>query len=191
MAVINKKYRYVFLAEKHCASRILRDVLMHQPGGEYVPPHHATLSELIKLCPDLREFPSKFKTFSVIRNPADILVTMHFANTFQEFMRHISYDPEHLFFKHVVDADAILHYEHLEDDLNDFLVHVGAQKVAIPYKEDYVTGGKKSWPAYYEERDIEFILNAFPEIKHWGYEHIIRKEWESWQSQITNGTSSS
>lgn len=192
MAILNNTYRYIFLAEKHTASRVLRDVLLQQhTASDNIAPHHITLPEIIYSCPTVREFPSRYKTFSVIRNPADILVTMHFANTFQEFIRHTGSDPNCIFFKHIRDADAVMHYEHLEDDLNDFFENIGAPKVTIPYKKEYVTGGKKPWPAYYEEEDIEFIIKAYPEIRYWGYEFIIRKEWEQWQSLMTNGTSSS
>lgn len=191
MAIVNKKYRYVFLAEKHCASRILRDVLSQHPGSEIVPPHHATLEELTAICPALRENPDDFFVFSVVRNPADILVTMHFANSFQEYLRTVNLNPTHTFFQHVEDGSVELRYENLERELNTVLETLGAPKVSIPRKEEYVTGGKNPWPAYYEKEDIDHIIRSFPEIMRWGYAGIIRQEWEEWQSQMRTGNSSS
>lgn len=191
MAIVNKKYHYVFLAEKHCASRVLRDVLLQHPGSENVPPHHATLSELTALCPVLRENPDDFLVFSVVRNPADILVTMHFANSFQEYLRTTSLHPAHTFFQHVEDVDAELRYENLERELNAILGPMGAPRVNLPRKEEYVTGGKHPWPSYYEKEDIDHIIKSYPEIRRWGYAGIIRQEWEEWQSQMRSGNSSS
>ena len=191
MAVINKKYHYVFLAEKHCASRVLRDVLLQHPGSENVAPHHATLSEVTKVCPILRENPDDFLVFSVVRNPADVLVTMHFANSFQGYLRDIGRPPTHAFFRHVEYVDVELRYENLERELNAVLSQVEAPKVTIPRKEEYVTGGKNPWPSYYEKEDINYIISSFPEVRRWGYAGIIRQEWEEWQSQMRDGNSSS
>jgi hypothetical protein len=195
MAVVNHHFRYLFLAERRCASRVLSDVLMSQLGSEFVSPHHASYSEVVDSCSTMRLFPEfssqEYVPFSVVRNPADILVTMHKSNSFQEYMRHMSYSQNCMFFQHVHAADAVLRYENLERDLNDFLRGQGAPEVTIPRKEEYVTGLKNPWPSYYEEKDIDFILSVFPEIARWGYTDIIRQEWEQWQLQMTNGTSSS
>lgn len=191
MAIVNTTYNYIFLAEKHCASRVLRDVLLQHPGSENVPPHHATLGELTAICPVLRQNPGDFLVFSVVRNPADILVTMHFANSFQEYLRTMSRPLAHTFFQHVRGVDAELRYENLECELNIILEAAGAPKVSIPRKEEYVTGGKKPWPSYYEKEDIDHIIRSFPEIRRQGYDEIIRQEWGEWQSQMKNGSSSS
>jgi len=195
MAVVNHRYRYIFLAERRCASRVLSDVLLSQPGSEYVSPHHAPYSEVVDSCPALQWFPERssqeYPAFSVVRNPADMLVSMHKSNSFQEYTRHMSYSHVCMFFRHVHAADVVLRYENLEHDLNAFLRGLGAPEVTIPYKEEYVTGLKNPWPSYYEERDIDFILSVFPEIERWCYTDIIRQEWEQWQLQMTNGTLSS
>lgn len=187
MAVINHQHRYLFLAEKHCASRVLRDVLTQHPGSSHIAPHHGSYCEMMELCP----VASDFTAFSVIRNPADILVTMHLTRSFRDFMWHMSHYPACIFFQHVHAADVVLRYETLEHDLNFLLRSLGAPEVTIPHKEEYVTGGKNAWPSYYEKRDIDFILGAFPEIEQWGYTDIIRQEWEQWQSQTADGISSS
>lgn len=191
MAIVNKKYHYVFLAEKHCASRVLRDVLLQQPGSEYVASHHATLGEVTAVCPVLRENPDDFLVFSVVRNPADLLVTMHLANSFQDYIRGIGRPPVHAFFQHTNDVDAVLCYENLERELNAILKPMGAPKVSIPRKEEYVTSGKNPWPAYYEEEDINYVISSFPDVRRWSYAEFIRQEWEEWQSQMKNGSSSS
>lgn len=191
MAIVNTTYHYVFLAEKHCASRVLRDILLQQPGSEYVAPHHATLGEVMAVCPVLRENPDDFLVFSVVRNPADILVTMHFANSFQGYLRGIGRPPTHAFFQHVEYVDAELRYENLERELNAILEPMGAPKVTIPRKEEYITGGKNPWPSYYEKEDINYIISSFPEVRRWGYADTIRQEWEEWQLQMKNGSSSS
>jgi len=195
MAVVNHRFRYIFLAERRCASRVLSDVLSFQPGSEFLSPHHAAYHEVVDNSPALQQFPmhssQEYTVFSVVRNPADILVTMHRSNSFQEYMRHMSHGRTCMFFQHVHAADAVLRYENLEHDLNTFLKGLGAPEVTIPYKEEYVTGLKNPWPSYYEKRDIDFILSVFPEIERWGYTDIIRQEWEKWQLQMTNGTSSS
>jgi len=185
MAVINTRYRYLFLAEKRCASRVLSDVLAAQPGSEIVLPHHATFDEVDDKCPISQEY----TICSIVRNPADILVTMQLANSFQDYMRLAGCNPSRVFFQH--ESDIVLRYENLENDLNTLLRSLKAPEVTIPYKEKYVTGLKNPWPSYYEERDIDFILGTFPEIERWGYIDIIRPEWKKWQLQMTNGTSSS
>ena len=193
MAVVNHRFHYIFLAERRCASRVLRDVLLMQPGSESVSPHHAAYSEVVDNCSGLRSMLAvqEYTVFSVVRNPADVFVTMHKSNSFQEYMRHMSYSPAYMFFQHVHAADVVLRYENLEHDLNAFLRSRRAPEVTIPYKEEYVTGLKNPWPSYYEKKDIDFILDALPEIERWGYTDIIRQEWEKWQSQMTDGISSS
>ena len=191
MAVVNKKYGYIFLAEKHCASRVLRDVLLGQPGSEYVAPHHASYNEVLDACPVVRENPGDFTTFSVVRNPADILVTMHFAKSFQDYLRDVGSNPRRIFFQHADHVDIQLIYENLERELHIVLEAFQAPKVVLPRKEEYVTGGKNPWPSYYEKEDIDFILSTYPEIWNWGYAGTIRQEWEEWQSQMKNGSSSS
>jgi hypothetical protein len=191
MAVVNTTYNYIFLAEKHCASRVLRDVLLEQPGSECVAPHHASYNEVLDACPVVRENPGDFTTFSVVRNPADILVTMHFANSFQGYLRDVGGDPGRTFFQHIGDVDLELRYENLERELNVVLEAFQAPLVKLPRKEEYVTGGKNPWPAYYEKEDIDFILSVHPEIHIWGYADTIRQEWEEWQSRMKNGSSSS
>ena len=191
MAVVNTTYNYIFLAEKHCASRVLRDVLLEQPGSEYVAPHHASYDEVLDACPVVRENPDDFTTFSVVRNPADILVTMHFANSFQGYLRDVGQHPGGLFFQHAKDVDIPLVYENLDRELNIVLEAFQAPSVKLPRKEEYVTGGKNPWPAYYEKEDIDFILSVYPEIHMWGYAGTIEREWEEWQSQMKNGSLSS
>jgi hypothetical protein len=195
MAVINFEYNYLFLAEKHCASRVLRDILLTHPCSHNLASHHVTLDELIHWQdrPIPCQFPpfDEFTIFSTVRNPADILVTMHFAKSFQEYMRFVGCNPRGVFFQHTDDVDVILRYENLQDDLNIFLDGIGAPLLDIPRKEEYVTGGKNPWPAYYEKGDIDFIIEAFPEITRHGYANTIRQEWEQWQLQTANGILSS
>ena len=187
MAIVNTTHNYVFLAEKHCASRVLRDVLLQQPGSEYVAPHHASYDEVLDACP----VASDFAYFSVIRNPADILVTMSLTGSFQDYVRYISSPRERIFFQHVAAADYILRYENLEHDLNAFLAEDGAPPIKLPHKEEYITSLKNPWPAYYAKRDIDFIIKAYPEVTKWGYADTIKREWEEWQLQMKNGSSSS
>jgi hypothetical protein len=191
VAIVNSKYGYIFLAEKHCASRVLRDVLLEQPGSEHVASHHASYDEVLSVCPTVRENPDDFALFSVVRNPADILVTMHFANSFQGYLRDVGSNPRRIFFQHADRVDIQLIYENLERELSIVLEAFQAPRVVLPRKEEYVTGGKNPWPAYYEKEDIDFILSTYPEIWNWGYAGTIRREWEEWQSQMKNGSSSS
>lgn len=191
MAVVNTKHNYVFLAEKRCASRVLRDVLLKQPGSEQVAHHHASYTEVLDACPGVRENPDNFTFFSVVRNPADILVTMHFAKSFQDYLRDVGSNPRRVFFQHADDVDIQLVYENLERELAIVLEALQAPKVKLPYKEEYVTSGKSPWPAYYEKWDIDFILSTYQEIHNWDYADTIRREWEEWQLLMKNGSSSS
>jgi hypothetical protein len=191
MAIVNTTHNYIFLAEKHCASRVLRDVLLEQPGSEHVASHHASYDEVLSVCPTVRENPDDFTFFSVVRNPADILVTMHFANSFQGYIRDVGHSPARVFFQHADHVDTILSYENLERELNFVLKARQAPPVKLPYKEEYVTGGKNPWPAYYEKEDINYVISTLPEVRRWGYAYTIRQEWEEWQLQMKNGSSSS
>jgi len=170
MAVINRKYKYLFLAEPRTGSRSVSIALRQHEGYESIGSHHATWQYLIKKNYLTFKELDKLTVFSVRRHPADVIISDWLNTddkTLQECitaraLRETFYWHNHLGY--------ILKYEDgLEKCLNlsfrfNKVFNTPLPLVKLPWKGK--TKEKKDWRSYYTEQEIEFMRQHF---SHLGY----------------------
>lgn len=168
MAVINRKYGYLFLAEPYCASRSIEQALLIHDGSWHMNAWtHETFEKLIQLEEITRHEPL-FK-FSVVRNPADYLVTKYHHLTswhgrgFEAFLA----EQRSPLFLHADTVDRVVRYERLESELNAVLESRGAPEVKLQTIGQ--TPGKKSYRSYYESHNAQDLIHGRIEFRTYGY----------------------
>jgi hypothetical protein len=171
MAIVNRKYGYLFLAEPYCASRAVGEALAAQEGSEVLDTWvHNTFPKLVEL--GFVKYHEPLYKFSVVRNPADYLVTKYHhltgwhKNGFKAFLRSTLETPQPLFM-HANDVDKTLRFELLESQLNDVLEARGAPPVKLAVVGQ--TRDKKHWESYYTPGDLEHIRENLPDFRTYGY----------------------
>lgn len=183
MAVANEKWKFVFLAEPHTASRATRDALLKLDGSYKAGSHHIPMEALLNYKSLRRRSRKSYKTFCVVRNPADIMVTIWLQSstrrdegeTLGEYIRRYGVNKPHgFFFRHAAMADEVLHYENLQEELNGFLRSIHASSVKL--ERIGPTEGKEPWFRYYTAADLEYMLSSYPEIAQWGYTEAIQQQ---------------
>ena len=171
MAIVNRKYGYLFLAEPYCASRAVGEALAEHEGSVVLDTWvHDPIEKLCKL--GLVQAHEPLLKFSIVRHPADYLVTKYHHLTgwhkkgFRAFLRSQLESHESLFI-HANDTDRTLRYEALLPQLNDILESRGAP----PIKLNVVgkTEGKKPWRSYYSEKDLRILPAFLHEFQTFGY----------------------
>jgi hypothetical protein len=181
MAVANEKWQFVFLAEPRTASRAVRDALLKLPMSYKAGSHHISMEAMLN-SRSLRHKRGYYTTFCVVRNPADIMITIWLQSweyrqgvTLTEFLHQFGHDsPTHFFFRHAAWADVILRYEDLEDGLNCFLRLKHAPSVQLEVVGP--TMDKEPWFRYYTVEDFEYLLSNFPEVTQSGYAEAIKQQ---------------
>jgi hypothetical protein len=182
MAVVNDRYGYVFLAEKHTASQAMRDALLSQPGSRPAGRHHARLKELWRKKYLQGHRHEGYLSFCVVRNPADVMVTRWLMdpdsnNTpFPRYIRQMLLncpDPGKFFFQHAHSVNRVLRYEHLMDDLTRLMNGFGASVPVLT--EVGKTPDKDYWDTYYISDDLVFMLENYPEVVKFGYGDTFRR----------------
>lgn len=171
MAIVNRKYGYLFLAEPYCASRTVAQSLLTHEGSEQLDCWvHEPLAKLCEM--GLVQPNESLLKFSIVRHPCDYLVTKYHHLTgwhkkgFREFLRHHLENPETLFM-HAASADMTLKFELLNAQLNDILEARGAPPVQLQVVGK--TADKKDWRSYYSVGDIWHIDDILPDFKTFGY----------------------
>ena len=172
MAVINDRFHYLFLAEPRTASRAMRDALLTHPGSREIGSHHASLRTL-KSRYRLRRA-DRYYTFSVVRNPADILVTEWFefgaGRSLFEYIRDRLYycsDSDNPFFKHASTVKHFLHYEELQVGLDTLFGGLGIPFVVLPVVGK--TLDKEYWRTYYSPETLHYLQSNCSEVSKFGY----------------------
>lgn len=170
MAILNRQYGYLFLAEPYCASRAVGTALAQQEGSvvldTWVHNPHSKLCDLGFVQPHEQLF-----KFSIVRNPADYLVTKYHHLTgwhvkgFQAFLRSHLELPETLFM-HAGTVDLTLRYEHLASQLNDVLESRGAPPVTLSVIGP--TKGKHRWQTYYSPETL-IAVSKHPDFNTYGF----------------------
>jgi hypothetical protein len=181
MAVANEKWQFVFLAEPHTASRAVRDALLTIPGTYKAGSHHSPMDALLSHR-GVRHKRSYYTTFCVVRNPADIMVTIWLQSweyrqgmTLTEFLHQFGHDsPTHFFFRHAARTDEALCYEDLQEGLNCLLRSLHAPSIQLETVGP--TEGKEPWFRYYTIEDLEYMLSNFPEVTQWGYTEAVQRQ---------------
>lgn len=171
MAILNRKYGYLFLAEPYCASRAVGTALAQQDGSVVLDTWvHNTFPKLVQL--GFVQFHEPIYKFSVVRDPADYLVTKYHhltgwhKNGFRSFLRSHLENPQPLFM-HPEDTDKTLRYEFLEQHLNGLLEDRGAPTVKLNIVGK--TADKKPLQAYYTPEDLTYAREKIPEFRTYGY----------------------
>jgi hypothetical protein len=171
MAVVNRKYRYLFLSEAYCASRAVDQALLQHEGSVLLDCW--THEPFDKLC-DLG-FISPHESllkFSVVRHPADYLVTKYHHLTSwhkQGFRAFLLYEliKSNTLFAHANDTDKTIRYELLQSQLNDVLETRGAPPVALNVVGQ--TQGKRAWQTYYKGKDRRLLQQLLADYATYGY----------------------
>ena len=139
--------------------------------------HHSTREELEALRPEL--FKGSEVSFSTVRHPCDLLVTWWLRQRKTIAIRLKVSEPTLLEYIELVEegtpggpyikdglmywmeTDIYLHYETLQEDLNDFLELHGLPKVELERLN--VTKNKRPWLDYYDEGSFDLVRRRFGE----------------------------
>lgn len=130
MAVVSDKYKYIFLAEAHTASRSITNALITQHGASEIGHHHVSRNHLIsREGINLRR--QKYTFFSVVRHPFDLLLTMYYVSKRKvPFLNWLKDRLQHGFkYMHEdknLPCDHYLLFEHLDLELNNLMYSLKA-----------------------------------------------------------------
>ena len=123
---------------------------------------------------------------TTVRNPCDLLVTWWLRQpeavatyigpeaTFEQFVRSVDrvigvsgpYLADGKIFWH--DCDRVLHYETLQEDLDELLIGLDLPTVLL--KKHNVTKNKRPWQDYYTEETLAVVRSRFKEeMELYGY----------------------
>jgi hypothetical protein len=180
MAVINDKYRFMFLCEPHTASRTIRDALMKLEGSrETSTYHHCDVRRALHNNYLTQGQVSDYGYFATIRDPHDLLVTKWFITTprrddFYKFLRGHKKNLKNgtLFWRFLDSVTHMIRYEKLEEGLNQVLAKYNAPLVELPEaKPDYKTPGKTTWQDEWSGRLFNWAAMNYPDINRYGYQH--------------------
>ena len=177
MAVINKQFGFVFLAEPHTGSRAVRDALLTLEGSvETNGDHHLDLLGCYKKGFINEIEADEFTVFAAIRNPYDLLVTRwwyHARNsyTFREWITDIAWIHEQregtLFWRSRDFVDFFVRHETLDVGVNTILDGCDAPSVVLD--EVGRTIGKPDWTTlWYPELD-QLARGRYQDIERYGY----------------------
>lgn len=175
MAVLNVKYNYLFLSEPYCASRAIEGALLKQDGSWNADTWtHETKDKLIDLRPEIGRHP--FFTFSVVRHPADLLVTRYHHLTgwhskgFKAFLEYIIANPpeSRSMYAHAGSTDQTVKYENLSGHLNALLDSLNAPPVDLEVVGK--TKEKGYWREYYTPLEMDRLRETFTDFEVYGYE---------------------
>jgi hypothetical protein len=161
MAIVNRKYGYVYLAEPHTGSRACLKALEQHAGFEHNNSHHekadCTADGLI--------------TFSVVRHPLEIIATYFHHDKrdfFETVLAHVRRSRDSGFYYHAEQSDRVLRYENgLAEEVNAFFKTIGAPPVDFEIVRP--TQDKRPWWEYFDAATIRIVEVLLPEIKGFGY----------------------
>jgi hypothetical protein len=182
MAVINDKYRFMFLCEPHTASRSVRDALMTlETSRETSTYHHCDVPRAIHNNYLTRQQALDYFYFSTIRNPHDWLVTQWYISCSRigdgllPWMRkHYKKNQRNgtLFWRFLDNVNVFMRYEKLQEGLNQVLAKRGAPPLELEtkIKSDYKTPGKTTWEREWSESMYEWAALHYPDIDQYGYQ---------------------
>jgi hypothetical protein len=169
MAIVNRKYGYVYLAEPHTGSRACLKALQQHEGFEHNGSHH----EKADLTAD------GLTTFSVVRHPLEIITTYFHhdkRNFFEVVLAHVKRSRDPGFYYHAATSDRLLRYENgLSKEVNNFFESIGAPPVDFEITRP--TAGKRDWWEYFDDITIRIVEVLLPEIKVFGY--TTKKYWKN------------
>ena len=176
--IVNHKYKFMFFAEPHTASRACSRMLHKIPGSELVGHHH-----MLQAYGNERELipKSSYLRFSVIRDPRDVIATQIAHSWYNYRTAAVVSNPtptlaelverylraacaRELFFYHAHYVDFKIRYERLENQLYFLLERLDVE--TIPKLEQFgVTSEKKPWWEYFDRSQIARMRMNIPEIE--------------------------
>lgn len=158
MAIVNRKYGYIYLAEPHTGSRACHKALLQHEDSEQVG-HH-----------DYVDIPGLI-SFSVVRHPLDVIVTYFHQDKrsfFEVVLAHVKRSRDPFFYYHAWRADRVLRYENgLAKEVNSFLELIGAPPVDFEIVKP--TSNKRPWWTYFDDTTIRIVEVLLPELSKYGY----------------------
>jgi len=180
--------KFLYVANYHVASLATAQALDEQIEETYrVGPHHASPDRLLKVRQDffVRQhehlepgdvMDGSEVTVATVRNPYDWLVSCWLRRgggvPFVQYVAELcetspgAYVRNGKIFWH--EADELLHWEHLPEELNAFLSRFGLSGMALPHKNQ--TAGKKPWRGYYNVEIVGLVNRRFgADIERLGY----------------------
>lgn len=183
MAIVNTKYKFIFLFEPHTASRSTRTALKTLEGSKEIGDHHITIHKMNR-----RNMLSKrekdYPTISAIRNPFDHIVTHYFCSdggrrTFKEWVSGYLNNYSEIF-RHA-DSDYFIRYEALPDSLNGILKEMNAPEVELPYIGK--TKHKPDWKSMYSDEVRRLVEINLTNMYGYGFDNDY---WEVSYGRHTN-----
>lgn len=182
---VHAEKKLIYLAHPRTASSSTADALMKIGFGMCGQKgHHMTLQPkvLVGRYGVPRE---EWTAFTTVRNHWDIAVSFAWTRNdvqktlpftvehFKEALGHAWYRTEHeMFALHVEDADIILRFEGIQDNLNTFLTRRGLGPVALPHihEEWSEKRGGPGYRRFYTDETRAYIADKFyDEIAKFGY----------------------
>lgn len=169
--------KLLFLAHPRTASTALRDALLER-GGEKVSSHHAGLEDSV-----VQKAHRKEPVLTVVRNPYDILVSWwivrthnrphtqplsNFISSFNDSKGNFVRQGRLLY--HSFDADHVVRYESLDEDLNRALTSCGLGRLNLRRLNE-TKAKTKPWQSYYDQEAVDAANKRFgDEISSHGYD---------------------
>jgi hypothetical protein len=154
--------------------------------------HHATLEEVKQVCGD--KLTGGEKTFTIVRNPYDVLVAMFVSNqghyqfrsmearlrrepTLKEFLemwlelnRRPYLEDGRLFFH---EAKVYLRYERLQVELDTLIRRLPDTPGSLPVELEDDTSERDHWTSYYDDATYTYVNEHFKDdIVKFGYPFI-------------------
>lgn len=172
----------IYLAHPRTASKATREAL-YERGFEVAVDHHGGLEQGRQ---HLRvAVTTDWAVWATVRNHFDALVSwqgVQEPGTFdcefgREYIEHLidnnhQYfpDPHRMWGLHLDDATRVLHYESLENDLNDALEDRGLEPVDLPEVGGYEGRERGDTAEWYDAETRAFVAGLFrQEMKALGY----------------------
>jgi len=164
----------LFLAEPHCATRSIEQALKGQDGAVAIDAWvHVSHEDLIKK--KIIKPHEPLYTFSVVRHPADWIVTRYHHLTgwhskgFHPFVRyHLENNLwDRSVFMHAKNTDRVIRYEHLAQQLNEILESRGAPPVSLGRLGQ--TANKQEWRSYFDREELEQLPIKLKDFSNYGY----------------------
>lgn len=183
MAIVNRKYEFVFLAEPHTGSRAVREALQKLEGSvETNGDHHLDLQGCFAKG-YLSEFEAEtFLVFSAIRDPHDLLVSRWVYHDrqripFRDYLETARISEQQdsagltmdtLFWRTCEQVDWFIRHETLHDGLNTILDQVGAPLIdSLPIVGR--TQEKPDWRQLWDEDTEQWAQLFFSDICRYDY----------------------
>lgn len=179
--IINHKYKFMFFAEPHTASRACSRMLESIESSELVGEHHMTHKAGVErgILPA-----AGYVRFAVIRDPRDIIAgrIARMVNTSKQMGDGPSrselierYVAAHCVRRNQFEHDYVdykIRYDKLEPMLYSLLGYIGVDPIPTLGRNPYeTTKNKEPWWEYFSEEQLQRIYENIPEVEQFKVSH--------------------